>query len=264
MEEEQVKSNVNKAEQKVPKKSEKDRNGMMGGLVFGVILVFFTYQIYDKIFEFPIGKILVYILGFFAFICFAVALSCFFDFKESKKMEKLDEDARREEKEFSEIDPEKRALRAEKMFRMNQKELMRYYDMNLAQTKFLSGLGIMMIIFGILIVAATLYMYMSLDADKVLLFVGSLSGIIVDFIGAIFITMYTKNIEAAVKFHAKFAESNNLLLANSIANKIEDDKIREDTLSEISKNIILYKKTRWSNGKQFGNRKSVSQNKMCK
>ena len=136
MEEEQVKSNVNKAEQKVPKKSEKDRNGMMGGLVFGVILVFFTYQIYDKIFEFPIGKILVYILGFFAFICFAVALSCFFDFKESKKMEKLDEDARREEKEFSEIDPEKRALRAEKMFRMNQKELMRYYDMNLAQTKF--------------------------------------------------------------------------------------------------------------------------------
>ena len=37
------------------------------------------------------------------------------------------------------------------MFRMNQKELMRYYDMNLAQTKFLSGLGIMMITFGLLI-----------------------------------------------------------------------------------------------------------------
>jgi hypothetical protein len=120
---------------------------------------------------------------------------------------------------------------------------MRYYDMNLAQTKFLSGLGIMMIIFGILIVMATLYMYMSLETDKVLLFVGSLSGIVVDFIGAIFIMMYTKNIEAAVRFHAKFAESNNLLLANSIANKIEDDNIREETLSEISKNIILAKKS---------------------
>lgn len=153
-------------------------------------------------------------------------------------MEKLDEDARREEKEFSQIDPEKRALRAEKMFRMNQKELMRYYDMNLTQTKFLSGLGIMMIIFGILIVVASLYMYTSLDLDKVLLLVGSLSGIVVDFIGAIFIKMYTKNIEAAVKFHAKFAESNNLLLAN----KIDDDKLREDTLSEISKNIIFAKK----------------------
>jgi hypothetical protein len=208
-----------------------------------LIFVVIAYQIYDKIFEFPIGKILVYIIGFLAFICFAVSLSCLFDFKESKKMEKLDEDARREEKEFSEIAPEKRALRAEKMFRMNQKELMRYYDMNLAQTKFLSGLGIMMIVFGISIVMATLYMYMYLNEDTVLLFVGSLSGIVVDFIGAIFIKMYTKNIEAAVKFHAKFAESNNLLLANSIANKIEDDKIREDTLSEISKNIILAKKS---------------------
>lgn len=228
--------------QKVQKKSEKDRNGIIGGLVFGLILLFLTYQIYDKLFEFPIGQIFVYILGLLTFICFAVSVSCFFDYKESKRIEKLDEDAKKEEKEFSEIDPEKRALRAEKMFRMNQKELMRYYDMNLAQTKFLSGLGIMMIIFGILIVVASIYLYMSLDADKVLLLVGSLSGIVVDFIGAVFIKMYTKNIEAAVKFHAKFAESNNLLLANSIANKIDDNKIREETLSEISKNIILAKK----------------------
>lgn len=243
MGEEQEKNSNNKIEQKVQKKSQKDSNGMIGGLVFGVLFIFLAYQIYIKLFEYPIGQILVYIIGFLAFICFMVSVSCFFDFKESKKIEKLDEDARREEKEFSEIAPEKRALRAEKMFRMNQKELMRYYDMNLAQTKFLSGLGIMMIIFGILIVAASLYMYTSLDADKVLLLVGSLSGIVVDFIGAIFIKMYTKNIEAAVKFHAKFAESNNLLLANSIANKIEDDKIREDTLSEISKSIILTKKS---------------------
>lgn len=55
--------------------------------------------------------------------------------------------------------------------------------------------------------------------------------------------MYTKNIEAAVKFHAKFAESNNFLLANSIANKIDDDKFRENTLSKISKDIIHTKKS---------------------
>lgn len=239
--EEQEKRDSKETEKKEQKKSQKDMNGVIGGLMVGLLFAFATYQIYINLIEFPIGQILAYIIGFFAFICFMVAVSCFFDYKESKKVEKLDEDARREEQEFSEIAPEKRALRAEKMFRMNQKELMRYYDMNLAQTKFLSGLGIMMIIFGILIVAASLYMYSSMDADKALLFVGSLSGIVVDFIGTIFIKMYTKNIEAAVKFHAKFAESNNLLLANSIANKIEDDKIREDTLSEISKNIILTK-----------------------
>lgn len=241
--EEREKNDFNSAEKKNPKKSQEDMNGVIGSLIFGLIFAFAFCQIYINLIEYSIGKILAYIMGFLAFICFMVAVSCFFDYKESKKMEKLDEDARREEKEFSEIAPEKRVLRAEKMFRMNQKEIMRYYDMNLAQTKFLSGLGIMMIIFGILIVVASLYMYMSMDADKDLLFVGSLSGIVVDFIGAIFIKMYTKNIEAAVKFHAKFAESNNLLLANSIANKIEDDKIREDTLSEISKNIILIKES---------------------
>ena len=243
MEEEQTKASTNKTTQKEQKKSEKDKNGIIGGLVFGAMAVFATYQIYDKFFEFAIGKILVYILGVLAFICFAVSISSFFDFKESKKLEKLDEDVRREEKEFSEINPEKRALRAEKMFRMNQKELMRYYDMNLTQTKFLSALGIMMVIFGMLIVAASLYMYMSLNADKVLLCIGSLSGVIADFVGAVFIKMYTKNIEAAVKFHAKFAESNNLLLANLIANKIENEKLRETTLSEISKNIILSKES---------------------
>nr|WP_325243063.1 hypothetical protein [uncultured Oscillibacter sp.] len=65
--------------------------------------------------------------------------------------------------------------------------LMRYYDMNLAQTKFLSGHGILMIVFGVLTVAASSYLYRSQDSDKALLFVGSSSGIIVDFIGAIFI-----------------------------------------------------------------------------
>lgn len=78
---------------------------------------------------------------------------------------------------------------------------------------------------------------------EILLCIGSLSGVIADFVGAVFIKMYTKNIEAAVKFHAKFAESNNLLLANLIANKIENEKLRETTLSEISKNIILSKES---------------------
>lgn len=133
--EKQEKNDSNETEKNNQKKSQKDMNGVIGGLVFDFLLAFVAYQIYNKLIEFPIGQILVYIIGFCAFVCFMVSLSCFFDYKESKKMEKLDEDAYREEKEFSEIAPEKRALRAEKMFRMNQKELMRYYDMNLAQTK---------------------------------------------------------------------------------------------------------------------------------
>lgn len=225
-----------------PKQSEskKAMNGIQSGIVFGLISGIAAGVVYQY-YQYFLLKVFFWLIIFFMIICFMVAISSFIDWKSAKKIEKLEEDARQEEKEYLEIDPSKRALRAEKMFKMNQKELMRYYDMNLAQTKFLSGLGIMMIIFGILIVIVSLVLYVYLNSDKTILFVGNICGIIVDFVGAIFIKMYTQNIEAAVKFHAKFAESNNLLLANSIANNIESEQLREITLSEISKEIIALK-----------------------
>ena len=218
--------------------SQDARNGILGGLICTVIVSYITYFIYRGLFEFPIGKIFTYLSGAVTFLFFMVTISCCLDLKEAKRREKLEEDARQEEKEFLEIDPNKRALRAEKLFKINQKELMRYYDMNISQTKFLSILGIGMIISGVAIVAISCFSYISLDSDRILLIVGNISGVIVDFIGAVFIRMYTQNLNTAVKFHAKFAESNNLLLANSIANKIEDDKLREKTLSDISKGIV--------------------------
>lgn len=223
--------------------SQKARNGILGGLICTVAFSCITYLIYSILFEFPIGKIFTYLSGAVAFVLLMVTVSCCLDLREARRIEKLEEDARQEEKEFSEIDPDKRALRAEKLFKINQKELMRYYDMNIAQTKFLSILGIGMIISGVAIVVISCFAYISLDSDKILLVVGNISGVIVDFIGAVFIRMYTQNLNAAVKFHAKFAESNNLLLANSIANKIENEELREKTLSDISKGIVTARNT---------------------
>ena len=144
---EEKKDMLENADSKKQKESKKAMSGLQGGIVFAILSGLCAYFVY-KFYEFSIGKIVFWIILLFAVLCFLVAVSCFFDWKAAKKVEKLEADAREEEKEFSEIDPSKRALRAEKMFKMNQKELMRYYDMNLAQTKFLSGLGIMMIIFG--------------------------------------------------------------------------------------------------------------------
>ena len=105
--------------------SKKAMNGMQGGIVFAVISGLCAHFVY-KFYEFPIGKIIFWLILIFAVLCCLVVVSCFFDWKTAKKIEKLEADAREEEKEFSEIDPSKRALRAEKMFKMNQKELMRY------------------------------------------------------------------------------------------------------------------------------------------
>ena len=81
-------SAVDNGEQ-IQKKSENDKNGIIGGLIFGGIFLL-TYQIYIHFFNNQIGQVFVYILSFLAFICFAVSISCFFDYKESKKIEKLE------------------------------------------------------------------------------------------------------------------------------------------------------------------------------
>lgn len=48
----------------------------------------------------------------------------FLDWKAAKKLEKIEAEALEEEKELAKISPEQRALRAEKLFKINQKELM--------------------------------------------------------------------------------------------------------------------------------------------
>jgi MFS family permease len=232
-------NNLNK-KSKAQSEYKKAMNGFQGGIALTLIFGFAAWGVYHA-YQFLIAKIVFWFIMFCIVIFVMVAISCFIDGQAAKKIEKLEAESRQEEQEFSEIDPSKRALRAEKMFKMNQKALMRYYDMNLAQTKFLTVLGILLILLGIAIVAVSLWLYAFMNVDKILLVVGNVSGIIVDCVGALFIKMYTQNVEAAVKFHAKFAESNNLLLANSIANKIENEQLREQTLSEISKGIAIVK-----------------------
>lgn len=56
MEEEQTKASTNKTTQKEQKKSEKDKNGIIGGLVFGAMAVFATYQIYDNFLSLRLEK----------------------------------------------------------------------------------------------------------------------------------------------------------------------------------------------------------------
>lgn len=63
--EKQAKNDSNKIEKK---KSQNDMNGLIGGLVFGSLFTFVAYQIYNKLIEFPIGQILVYIIGFCVFV----------------------------------------------------------------------------------------------------------------------------------------------------------------------------------------------------
>ena len=209
-------------------------NGICGGILILVIFLIFSYFFYNKknlvaniIFCFSIIPVL---------IGFAVAVSSYYDSK-SSKIKDIELIGLKEELELEQIPNQNIIVRADKQFKINQKDLQRYYDLNLSQTKFLSKLGIVLILFGLVTISVSIFLYLNVKDDLWLLLVGTISGILIDFVGAIFITMYTKNLDASVKFHSKLAGSNNLLLANSIATKIGNESLRESTLAEIAKGI---------------------------
>ena len=222
-------------EEKMESDTRKAINGTWGGGVSAVVLFSLAYFCYfEKNLIF--FSILFFIFIALALVCLAVAFSSYHDTKIAKS-KNIEIDALKEDLELEKIPNQHIIIRADKQFKINQKDLQRYYDLNLTQTRFLSKLGIFLIIFGLVIISTSILLYTNLGNDLWLLISGTISGVLVDFIGAIFIVMYTKNLEASIEFHSKLADSNKLLLANSIATKINNESLRESTLSEIAKGI---------------------------
>ena len=92
---EEKKDMLENADSKKQKESKKAMSGLQGGIVFAILSGLCAYFVY-KFYEFSIGKIVFWIILLFAVLCFLVAVSCFFDWKAAKKVEKLEADARNE------------------------------------------------------------------------------------------------------------------------------------------------------------------------
>lgn len=130
--------------------------------------------------------------------------------------------------------------KADKQFRYNQREIKRYYDVNLLHTKLLLGFGVLLLLIGLGIIVIIIVLYFqSNDISNLILVLGGISGLLIDFIGAVFVCVYAKTIKMGISFYAKLVGSNDLLLSNAIAAKIKNSNLRDKTLSEIAKNISL-------------------------
>ena len=226
----------------IDKKKEKDKaiKDRNSGIVVGIIFLILSILGCLAIIFFSTLNIGWYIFLFFLVIIGILALlgSLLYipDYKLIKNIQS-DIDMMNDELELYETRHENERILAEKQFKIHQKELKRYYDINLSQIRFLSVLGIVLIIFGVLIVVGSIVVYILVRLDTWLFIVSIISGILIDGIGAFFISMYTSNMKVAIALHSKLTDSNNLLLANLIVAKIDDKDIRNTTLAEISKNI---------------------------
>jgi MFS family permease len=134
--------------------------------------------------------------------------------------------------------------RAEKILRINQTQLRRYYDLNLSQNIWVFGLGIFCIILGFIVITITLYLVLnvaqSFNTQIITAAVGTIGSILVNFVAAIYLRMHAGATDTLGRFHSRLVETHQALLGNLLASRVENDKQRWDTLSQLSLNLIKH------------------------
>ena len=139
------------------------------------------------------------------------------------------------------FDVNPRETRAEKVLRINNLQLQRYYDLNLNQNIWVFGLGIFCILLGLSVIGATLYLILNvasgLDSKIITGVVGSIGSLLSSYIAAIYLKMHASATSHLGEFHSRLVETQQLLLGNLLASLIENDTKRWDTLSQIALNM---------------------------
>ncbi len=136
---------------------------------------------------------------------------------------------------------EERERRAQKLFQLHQRELKRYYDQSLSQGLWIFFVGIICLILGFTVIGITLYeifVSKSTTTDKIIIgVVGAVSGILTNFIAAIYMKMFGDTVKSATEFHNRLVSTHHLHFGNFLISKIEDNKLRDTALSEVSRAI---------------------------
>lgn len=133
------------------------------------------------------------------------------------------------------------AKRAERLVRINELQLRRYYDLNLRQNVWIFTLGTVCIALGIVVIIATLYFILSkaqsLDTKVISAVVGSIGSLLTTYVATIYLKMHADASTNLASFHSRLVETHQLLLGNLLASMIEDNEKRWKALSDLSLNI---------------------------
>lgn len=146
------------------------------------------------------------------------------------------------ELELETLDTESSAKRAEKLFKNHHLELKRYYDENLNQSKVIFRIGIVCIVFGFLIVVATIYLvWQNLDnelANKLIIGgLGTVAAILTNFIGVMYLKMHAETTRSLTQFHNRFVNTHHFHFGNFLISKIENETRREEALANLALSI---------------------------
>lgn len=137
--------------------------------------------------------------------------------------------------------------RTEKQFKLHQLELKKYYDQTLRQSSWIFYVGLICILAGFIIIGITLYLFSisfaSIETSEqiILVSLGVVGTILADFVGVIYIKMYSETIKSLTEFHNRLVTTHFLHFGNFLIGKIDDQSLREKTLAEIASNLAKHK-----------------------
>lgn len=114
----------------------------------------------------------------------------------------------------------------------------RYYDTNLTQTRAVFFIGITLLFIGVVMISVGVIMGLSSNTPNALTLVLTfVSGILIDFLGTIFVSIHTKTLETAAVYQKSISRVSNTLLAKSIVDNLDDKNLRQQALIEIAKEL---------------------------
>lgn len=135
-------------------------------------------------------------------------------------------------------------LRSERLFKNHEIDLKKYYRQSLNHSNVIFLAGIVCILAGFGIIAATYFVVWNQDSniksfdEKVLATIfGLVSGILVNFIAVIYIRMFSETTKALTSFHQKLVSTNHLHFANFLTTKIDNIDKRDDVIALIVSQI---------------------------
>jgi Flp pilus assembly protein TadB len=141
--------------------------------------------------------------------------------------------------------------RAEKILRLNDFQLRRYYESTLRQNAFVFWLGIFCIILGVAISAFALYLVAGPAAvtvageaglgEKIVTAVlGAVSALLTNYVATIYLKMHAEAAKNLVTLHSRLVDTHRSLFGNLVASRITDEKLRWDTLAKIALTVSKF------------------------
>lgn len=129
---------------------------------------------------------------------------------------------------------------AQKLVRVSNVQLRRYYNLNLNQNVWVFCLGIFCILIGVAVIGITLFLLLKVADDtetKIIAgAVGAIGSLLVNYVAAIYLKIHAEASSNLSSFHSRLVETHQMLLANSIVSRIKNEDKRWEAISHISIN----------------------------